>query len=42
MKLIDYIKLGFGFYIGYEIAHKLETPFCNIVKSKLKDINFDE
>ena len=41
MKLIESIKLGFGFYIGYEIAKFLDTPFRNLLKSKLKDINFD-
>ena len=28
MKLTDYIKFGFGFYIGYEAAKK----FTNVVK----------
>ncbi len=42
MKLFDYIKLGFGFYVGYELAHTLDTPFRNMLKSKIKDINFDE
>ena len=41
MKLIDCIKQGFGFYIGYEIAKFLDTPFRNLLKSKLKDIDFD-
>lgn len=32
MKLKDYIKFGFGFYIGYEIARNLDSLGGEIFK----------
>ena len=40
MKLRDYIKLGFGFYIGYELARNMDdlaAEVYKIVKKRIKD-----
>lgn len=36
MKMIDCIKAGFGFYIGYNIASVIDTTFGLITKKKTK------
>lgn len=36
MKLMDCIKLGFGFYIGYNIASVMDNTFGFINKKKTK------
>lgn len=33
MSILDYIKLGFGFYIGYEIASTLDDLLGNKFKN---------
>lgn len=35
-KMIDYIKIGFGFYIGYNLAGVIDTTFGIITKKKSK------
>lgn len=40
MKLLDSIKLGFGFYVGYEIASKCNEilgEIYPIIKERLKN-----
>lgn len=40
MKLKDYIKAGFGFYIGYEIAKSLDDvggEIFKLIKKRIKD-----
>lgn len=34
MKLFDCIKLGFGFYIGHEIARVLDENIGKLISSK--------
>ena len=31
MKVIDFVKLGFGFYVGYELAHTIDEALGKIV-----------
>lgn len=36
MKLFDFIKLGFGFYIGYEVAKSIDK-ILGITTTQFKD-----
>ena len=40
VRIIDCIKIGFGFYIGYEIAKSLDKPFresCKLFRDRIKN-----
>lgn len=39
MKITDCIKLGFGFYIGYELAKNLDDIFGTVYKMLKERVN---